>query len=93
MLRWIARSVGAIHPFYTASVREFQAAGREIVGSAPVGFDGTAAWLEAIGVAAQRARAQIDAAKQRLPARHQRRAGVQTASRAASPCPAMKARS
>jgi chlorophyllide a reductase subunit Y len=39
----------AIHPFYTAAVREFQAAGRKIVGSAPVGHDGTAAWLAAIG--------------------------------------------
>lgn len=39
----------AIHPFYTASVREFQAAGRAVVGSAPVGHDGTAAWLAAIG--------------------------------------------
>ena len=29
--------VGAIHPFYTASVREFEAAGRPVVGSAPVG--------------------------------------------------------
>ena len=56
--------VGAIHPFYTASIREFQAAGREIVGSAPVGLDGTAEWLEAIGVAANVPRAQIDAAKQ-----------------------------
>ncbi len=43
--------VAAIHPFYTASVREFQAAGRKIVGSAPVGLDGTAAWLAAIGEA------------------------------------------
>ena len=41
----------AIHPFYTASVREFQAAGRPVVGSAPVGHDGTAAWLAAIGEA------------------------------------------
>jgi chlorophyllide a reductase subunit Y len=41
--------VAAIHPFYTASLREFSAAGRTIVGSAPVGYDGTAAWLEAIG--------------------------------------------
>jgi len=39
----------AIHPFYTAAVREFQAAGRKVVGSAPVGLDGTAAWLAAIG--------------------------------------------
>jgi chlorophyllide a reductase subunit Y len=41
--------VAAIHPFYTASIREFQAAGRPIVGSAPVGVDGTDAWLKAIG--------------------------------------------
>ncbi|MFN4171479.1 MAG: chlorophyllide a reductase subunit Y [Pseudorhodobacter sp.] len=41
----------AIHPFYTASVREFQAAGRPIVGSAPVGHDGTADWLKNIGEA------------------------------------------
>lgn len=43
--------VAAIHPFYTAAVREFQAAGRKIVGSAPVGHDGTADWLAAIGAA------------------------------------------
>jgi chlorophyllide a reductase subunit Y len=43
--------VAAIHPFYTASVREFSAAGRTIVGSAPVGYEGTAAWLAAIGQA------------------------------------------
>ena len=41
--------VAAIHPFYTASVREFSAAGRPIVGSAPVGCEGTADWLKAIG--------------------------------------------
>ena len=41
--------VAAIHPFYTAAIREFEAAGRPIVGSAPVGHDGTAAWLAAIG--------------------------------------------
>lgn len=44
-------AVAAIHPFYTASVREFQAAGRPIVASAPVGVDGTAAWLAAVGEA------------------------------------------
>ena len=42
-------AVAAIHPFYTASLREFTAAGRGIVGSAPVGYDGTSAWLAAIG--------------------------------------------
>ena len=41
----------AIHPFYTAAVREFQAAGRPVVGSAPVGHDGTALWLRNIGEA------------------------------------------
>ncbi len=42
-------AVAAIHPFYTAAVREFQAAGRPILGSAPVGVDGTAAWLASVG--------------------------------------------
>ncbi|MBK5933449.1 chlorophyllide a reductase subunit Y [Rhodovulum imhoffii] len=42
-------AVAAIHPFYTASMREFKAAGRPVVGSAPVGHDGTADWLAAIG--------------------------------------------
>ena len=44
-------AVAAIHPFYTASIREFEAAGRPIIGSAPVGAEGTAAWLSAIGEA------------------------------------------
>jgi chlorophyllide a reductase subunit Y len=44
-------AVAAIHPFYTASVRAFKAAGRTVVGSAPVGFEGTDAWLKAIGEA------------------------------------------
>jgi 3,8-divinyl chlorophyllide a/chlorophyllide a reductase subunit Y len=42
-------AVAAIHPFYTSAVREFQAAGRPILGSAPVGVEGTEAWLKAIG--------------------------------------------
>ncbi len=42
-------AVAAIHPFYTASIREFETAGRQVVGSAPVGYEGTAAWLEAVG--------------------------------------------
>ena len=53
----------AIHPFYTASFREFEAAGRPIVGSAPVGVDGTSAWLESIGDACGIARADIDKAR------------------------------
>ncbi len=56
-------AVAAIHPFYTASVREFEAAGRPVVGSAPVGVDGTAAWLDAVGAATGVAEARIAAAK------------------------------
>jgi chlorophyllide a reductase subunit Y len=55
--------VAAIHPFYTSCIRELQAAGRPVVGSAPVGHDGTEAWLEAIGQACGVPRAKIDAAK------------------------------
>jgi chlorophyllide a reductase subunit Y len=53
----------AIHPFYTASVREFQAAGRPVVGSAPVGLEGTQDWLQNIGIAAGIAQDQIDLAR------------------------------
>ena len=61
----------AVHPFYVASIREFETAGRPVVGSGPVGLDGTAAWLESVGQAAGRSAAQIDAAKaQALPAIH-----------------------
>ncbi len=57
-------AVAAIHPFYTASVREFQAAGRPVVGSAPVGYDGTASWLEGIANALNIDNALVQAAKQ-----------------------------
>jgi len=61
--------VGAVHPFYTASIREFRAAGRPVVGSGPVGVEGTASWLDAIGKAAGVSSDLIDAAKARaLPA-------------------------
>lgn len=55
--------VAAIHPFYTAAVREFEAAGRPIVGSAPVGHDGTAAWLANIGDAFNIPKDQVAAAQ------------------------------
>ncbi len=55
--------IAAIHPFYTASVREFEAAGRKVVGSAPVGRDGTVAWLKAIGEATGASADQIAAAQ------------------------------
>jgi chlorophyllide a reductase subunit Y len=59
-------AVAAIHPFYTASIREFEAAGRPIIGSAPVGYDGTESWLQAIGDITNTPQAQIDAVKNRM---------------------------
>ena len=59
-------AVAAIHPFYAASIREFEAAGRSVIGSAPVGHDGTEAWLQAIGNATNVAQDKIDAAKNRM---------------------------
>lgn len=59
-------AVAAIHPFYASCMREFEAAGRRIVGSAPVGYDGAAAWLENIGAACNIAQDRIDAAKAQL---------------------------
>ncbi len=56
-------AVAAIHPFYTASFREFEYAGRKIVGSAPVGHDGTAEWLRTIGEACGVSADQISAAQ------------------------------
>ena len=53
-------TVAAIHPFYTATIREFQAAGRPIVGSAPVGIEGTQDWLQAIGQSCGIAQDKID---------------------------------
>ena len=59
-------AAAAIHPFYTATIREFHAAGRPVIGSAPVGVEGTAAWLDAVGAATG---VSPDAAKARaLPA-------------------------
>ena len=58
--------VAAIHPFYTASIREFEAAGRPIVGSAPVGYEGTATWLEAIGKASNTPQEKIAAAQNKI---------------------------
>jgi chlorophyllide a reductase subunit Y len=59
-------AVAAIHPFYTASIREFEAAGRTVVGSAPVGYEGTARWLESIAQVCNVPKALVDAAQNRL---------------------------
>jgi len=59
----------ATHPFYTASIREFAAAGRPVIGSGPVGLEGTEAWLQGIGRAAGLPQSRIDLVKARaLPA-------------------------
>ncbi|MEY3976447.1 MAG: hypothetical protein RLZZ33_1502 [Pseudomonadota bacterium] len=59
-------AVAAIHPFYTSVYREFEAAGRPIVGSAPVGYEGTAGWIENIGKLCNVGRDGIEAAKNRV---------------------------
>ena len=58
--------VAAIHPHYTAAMRVFDQAGRPLVGSAPVGMEGTAAWLDAVGSAAGVAQDKVDSAKNRF---------------------------
>jgi chlorophyllide a reductase subunit Y len=58
--------VAAIHPFYTASFREFGVAKRPIVGSAPVGYDGTAAWLASVGETCGISARQIADAQNRI---------------------------
>jgi chlorophyllide a reductase subunit Y len=71
-------AVAAVHPFYTRSVRQMAKAGRPVVGSGPVGVEGTTAWLEAIadaagidadatGAAVDRARAMVGGALERAP--------------------------
>jgi 3,8-divinyl chlorophyllide a/chlorophyllide a reductase subunit Y len=60
------QAVAAIHPFYTASIREFEAAGRAIVGSAPVGESGTRDWLDAIGRACNVPAEQIAVAQNKF---------------------------
>ncbi len=59
-------AVAAIHPFYASAIREFETAGRSVVGSAPVGQDGTAEWLEAVGAACGVGRTKIEAAKNQI---------------------------
>ncbi|MEO0642689.1 MAG: chlorophyllide a reductase subunit Y, partial [Pseudomonadota bacterium] len=56
-------AVAAIHPFYTASIREFETAGRPVIGSAPVGADGTAAWLQSVGEALGLPQDKVDGVK------------------------------
>ena len=70
-------AAAAIHPQYTGVCNEFAVAGRPVVGSAPVGYEGTAAWLEGIAAACNVGAADLDAAKNRwLPAIKQALAGA-----------------
>lgn len=69
-------AAAAIHPQYIGVCSEFAVAGRPVVGSAPVGYEGTAAWLEGIAAACNVSAADLDAAKNRwLPATKQALAG------------------
>lgn len=56
-------AVAAVHPFYTSAVRVFEQAGRPVVGSAPVGLNGTADWLAAIGETFGIAKEKVSAAQ------------------------------
>jgi chlorophyllide a reductase subunit Y len=56
----------ALHPFYISTIREFDAAGRGCVGSAPVGHDGTEAWLRAIAERCQVPAARLSSALDRI---------------------------
>ena len=65
--RSTARPSPLFIPFYTASASaNSKRRAATIVGSAPVGHDGTAAWLEAIGKACNVGAEKIDAAKARI---------------------------
>ena len=59
-------AAAVLHPQYTAVAAEMQAAGRVVIGSAPVGREGTAAWIDAVAQACGIARDQADAAKNRV---------------------------
>lgn len=56
-------AVAAIHPFYTASIREFERAQRPIVGSGPVGLEGTMDWLASLGEACNVPASKVAAAQ------------------------------
>ena len=56
-------AVAAIHPFYTASLRTLADLGKPIIGSAPVGIDGTQDWLLALGQSMGLPRELIDKAR------------------------------
>jgi chlorophyllide a reductase subunit Y len=59
----------ALHPHFSGVCTELETAGRPVLGSAPVGLEGTAAWLESLGTLLGIETARVEAAKQQwLPA-------------------------
>jgi chlorophyllide a reductase subunit Y len=52
-----------IHPFYAATQRQFDAAGRPCLGSAPVGYEGTEAWLDTLAATLRIGDEHLEAAK------------------------------
>jgi chlorophyllide a reductase subunit Y len=59
----------ALHPHFSGVCAELETAGRPVLGSAPVGLEGTAAWLESLGTLLGIETARVEAAKQQcLPA-------------------------
>jgi chlorophyllide a reductase subunit Y len=55
-----------IHPQYASVAGELKAAGRALVGSAPVGREGTADWLDAVGTACGIPEGKVGMAKSRV---------------------------
>lgn len=59
----------ALHPHFVGVCTELETAGRPVLGSAPVGLEGTAAWLESLGTRLGIETTRVEAAKQQwLPA-------------------------
>ena len=56
--------IAGLHPFYTATFREFESVNKPILSSAPVGFEGTASWLERLGNILNISEKKIGMAKQ-----------------------------
>ena len=67
LLVQIVEAVAAIHPFYTAAVREFEDAGKSIIGSAPVGVEGTNSWIDNLGDTFNITKKLVGEAKQKIP--------------------------
>ena len=58
--------VAAIHPFYTAAVREFESAGRPVFGSGPVGVEGTSSWFDSVGESFSISKEKVSIAKNKF---------------------------